>query len=35
MREEQEALKTRLTKEIQDLKRQLVTRTCFDKGELI
>lgn len=35
MRQEQESLKKRLTAQIQDLRRQVVTRQAYDKGELI
>ncbi len=35
MREETEAVKRRLVAQIQDLRRQVVTKQAFDKGELI
>ena len=35
MREEVEAVKRRLTAQIQDLRRQVVTKQAFDKGELM
>ena len=35
MRTETEAIKNRLTAQIQDLRRQVVTKQAYDKGELI
>ena len=35
MRKENEAIKKRLTAQIQDLRRQVVTKNAFDKGELM
>lgn len=35
MRKENTAIKKRLTSQIMDLKRQIVTKQAFDKGELI
>lgn len=35
MRKENTAIKKRLTAQIQDLRRQIVTKQAFDKGELI
>ena len=35
MRKENSAIKKRLTSQIMDLKRQIVTKQAFDKGELI
>jgi len=35
MRKENDAIKKRLTAQIQDLRRQVVTKNCFDKGELM
>ena len=35
MRKENEAIKKRLTTQIQDLRRQVVTKQAFDKGELM
>ena len=34
MRKENEAIKKKLTGQIQDLRRQVVTKNAFDKGEL-
>ena len=34
MRKESEAIKKKLTGQIQDLRRQVVTKQAFDKGEL-
>ena len=35
MRKENDAIKKRLTAQIQDLRRQVVTKQAFDKGELM
>ena len=35
MRKENNAIKKRLTMQIQDLRRQIVTKQAFDKGELM
>ena len=35
MRKENNAIKKRLTAQIQDLRRQIVTKQAFDKGELM
>ena len=35
MRKENNAIKKRLTAQIQDLRRQVVTKQAFDKGELM
>lgn len=35
MRNETEAIKRRLGAQIQDLRRQVITKQCFDKGELL
>jgi len=35
MRKENTAIKKRLTAQIQDLRRQIVTKQAFDKGELM
>ena len=35
MRKENDAIKKRLTAQIQDLRRQVVTKNAFDKGELM
>mmetsp|Transcript_32668 Transcript_32668/g.23609 ORF Transcript_32668/g.23609 Transcript_32668/m.23609 type:complete len:133 (+) Transcript_32668:742-1140(+) len=34
MRKENEAIKKKLTSQIQDLRRQVITKNAFDKGEL-
>lgn len=34
MRKENEAIKRKLTSQIQDLRRQVITKNAFDKGEL-
>jgi len=35
MRKENDAIKRRMTNQIQDLRRQVVTKQAFDKGELL